>query len=251
MIRLEAIHKTYNKDQVWKQHVLADLSIDLQDNMITVVVGNNGSGKSTLLNIISGAVKQDSGHVTLDHRIIDSIPEHKRSPQIVTVFQNPQMGTAGELTILENLRLATVSGQWRQLKWGISKSFKAEMVEQLSLLGMNLENKSDQLVQNLSGGQRQALALFMAVLQKPKVLLLDEPTAALDPKAAEQVLRLAHNFAKEYQLCTLMVTHKMKEVLDYADRVLLIHEGKIAKDINRQELSTLTVDDLYRWFKYR
>ena len=251
MIRLEAIHKTFHIDQAWKQEVLDDFSAVIHDNAITMIVGNNGSGKSTLLNIIAGSVKQDQGHVLLNNKILDTIPEHRRSPQIVTVFQNPQMGTSGELTVFENLRLATISGKSRLLTWGMTRTFKAEMLEHLSQLSMNLENKADQLVQNLSGGQRQAIALLMAVLQKPSVLLLDEPTAALDPKAAEQVLQLAHQFSKKYQLCTLMVTHKMAEVLEYADRVIQVHEGKIERDINRSELSALTVNDLYGWFKYR
>ena len=251
MLRIENISKTFNPGTVNEKTALSGLSLHLAPGDFAAVIGSNGAGKSTLLNAIAGSFIVDSGSITLDGRDITFTPDHKRSVVIGRLFQDPLRGTAPSMTIEENLALAYLRSKEEKTNpfSRIRKRDKEFFAEKLKLLGMGLEDRMRQPVGLLSGGQRQALTLLMATLVTPKLLLLDEHTAALDPGTAEKVLELTRTIVAEHQIACLMVTHNMKQALELGSRTLMMADGNIVLDISGQERSGMTVDGLLRRFK--
>jgi putative ABC transport system ATP-binding protein len=248
MIQLENITVQVNKGLATEQTILNNLSASIKAQSFTVIVGANGSGKSTLLNTIAGNVICKEGVVLLDGNDVTKLPDYKRSRWIARVFQNPLEGTAPNLTIIENCRLAALRTKNKYLKIGIKKSFENHIKNQLAILEMGLENKLNTLVGNLSGGQRQALTLIMSVLDDCNILLLDEPTAALDPKTANTIMELSNKLIKQYQLTAIMVTHNLKDAHAYGNRIIQLQEGKIVKDIEGEAKQQLTSEAMFNWF---
>ncbi|MBL7736423.1 MAG: ATP-binding cassette domain-containing protein [Chitinophagaceae bacterium] len=248
MITLENISKVFHKGKENELVALADVSLQIAKGEFVTLVGANGSGKTTLLNIIGGVEKPSSGLVRINGEDITRIPEHKRSKWIARVFQNPNNGTAPDLTILDNFRLAALRTRHKSLRVGADKAFKKEAINRIADLGMGLENKLNQSMGNLSGGQRQALTLLMSVMDKTDILLLDEPTAALDPKSARVVLGLADKFNKQLGITVILITHSLKDAQQYGSRLIQLQEGKIARDINTESKWQLSLADISEWF---
>lgn len=248
MISLENISKVFHKGKENELSALKNISLKIDKGEFVTLVGANGSGKTTLLNIIGGAEKPSSGSVRINGEDITRIPEHKRSKWIARVFQNPNNGTAPDLTILDNFRLAALRTRRKSLKIGADKVFKREVISRIAGLGMGLENKINQSMGNLSGGQRQALTLLMSVMDNTDILLLDEPTAALDPKSARVVLNLADTFNKEMGITVILITHSLKDAQQYGGRLIQLQEGKIARDINTESKLQLSLADISEWF---
>ena len=251
MLRIENISKTFNPGTVNEKTALSNLSLHLKPGDFAAIIGSNGAGKSTLLNAIAGSFIVDSGAIALDGRDITFTPDHKRSVVIGRLFQDPLRGTAPSMTIEENLALAYLRSQEEKTSpfSRIRKKDKELFAEKLKLLGMGLEDRMRQPVGLLSGGQRQALTLLMATLVTPKLLLLDEHTAALDPATAEKVLELTRAIIAEHHITCLMVTHNMKQALELGNRTLMMADGQIVLDVSGQERAGMTVDDLLRRFK--
>jgi len=248
VLNVEKISKTFGKGTVHERRALNSISFTLDDGEFVTVIGGNGAGKSTLLNCISGVYEVDDGKIILDSMDITYEPEYKRSKYIGRVFQDPLMGTAYDMTIAENLAIAYSKGKPQGLRLGIKKSDYQLFKERVALLEMGLEDRLEQKVGLLSGGQRQALTLLMATFVKPKLLLLDEHTAALDPATAKKVLQLTETIVKEENLCTIMITHNMKNALEYGTRTIMMHEGRIILDIKGKEREQMTVDRLIALF---
>lgn len=248
MLKLTNITKTFNPGSITEKRAIKGVDLEVLDGDFVTVIGGNGAGKSTLLNIIAGVHKSDSGSITLDEVNITNESEHKRAKYLGRVFQDPMMGTAANMEIEENLALAFRRGKSRGLKWHISSSERAFYHEKLKLLGLGLENRLQSKVGLLSGGQRQALTLLMATLQKPRLLLLDEHTAALDPKTARKVLTLTQELVTKDSITTFMVTHNMRDALTYGNRIIMMMEGKIVFDARGEEKKSLTVEDLMAKF---
>ena len=248
MLKLENIRKTFHAGTVNQKIALDGLSLTLNDGDFVTVIGGNGAGKSTLLNTIAGTFPVDSGSITIDGEDITDLPEQKRARFLGRVFQDPMMGTAADMWIEENMALAAHRGEHRGLRWAISPADRENFRKLLSELDLGLEDRLSSKVGLLSGGQRQALTLLMAVMKKPKVLLLDEHTAALDPKTAAKVLALSDRFVEEGNLTTLMVTHNMKDAIAHGNRLIMMNAGKIVFDISGEEKKRLTVDDLLHAF---
>ncbi|NLP37516.1 MAG: ATP-binding cassette domain-containing protein [Firmicutes bacterium] len=248
MLSIRGIHKTFNPGTVNEKTALNNLTLELKQGDFVTVIGGNGSGKSTLLNCIAGVHTVDAGSITIDGDEVTRIPEHKRAAMLGRVFQDPMVGTAANMGIEENLALAYRRGKRRTLKWGISNQERQLYKELLSQLDLGLENRLSDKVGLLSGGQRQALTLLMATLKKPKLLLLDEHTAALDPKTAVKVLELTDKFITEGNLTTLMVTHNMRDAIKYGNRLIMMYEGRILLDIAEEAKQKLTVEDLLKRF---
>ena len=248
MLELKHISKTFFPGTVNAKTALDDLSLTLHDGDFVTVIGGNGAGKSTMLNAVAGTLTVDSGSILLDGEDITRKPEHRRAADLGRVFQDPMMGTAGDMWIEENLALAARRGSRRTFKWGISRAEREEYRALLAPLGLGLEDRLTTKVGLLSGGQRQALTLLMASLKKPKLLLLDEHTAALDPKTAAKVLELSDRFVAEGNLTTLMVTHNMKDAIAHGNRLIMMNAGKIVFDVSGEEKKRLTVDDLLHAF---
>lgn len=248
MLILKRVTKIFFKDKPNEIKALEDLSLTIQEGEFLTIVGANGSGKSTLLNIISGNEVIDAGNLLLNEVCIEKLPDYKRSKWIARVFQNPLQGTASELSILDNFRLASLRGQPKTLKIGIDERFKMRVKDHLHLLGMGLENKINQPMGMLSGGQRQALTMLMTVMNEVKVLLLDEPTAALDPRSANKVMELADGLIKEYGLTVVFITHNMKEATTYGNRLIQLSHGKLQRDLDEKQKRELKPQDLYEWF---
>ena len=248
MLKLENIRKTFHAGTVNQKIALDGLSLTLNDGDFVTVIGGNGAGKSTLLNTIAGTFPVDSGSITIDGEDITDLPEQKRARFLGRVFQDPMMGTAADMWIEENMALAAHRGERRGLRWAISPADRENFRKLLSELDLGLEERLSSKVGLLSGGQRQALTLLMAVMKKPKVLLLDEHTAALDPKTAAKVLELSDRFVEEGNLTTLMVTHNMKDAIAHGNRLIMMNAGKIVFDISGEEKKRLTVDDLLHAF---
>lgn len=248
LLEITNLTKIFGQDTINEKIALNSINLGLKKGDFLTVIGNNGAGKSTLLNCIAGVYSLDEGKVFLDGKDITKMAEHKRAAYIGRVFQDPLKGTAYDMTIEENLAIANYKNKSRGLQPGISKKDRDDFRERLSLLEMGLEDKMTQKVKLLSGGQRQALTLFMAVIAKPKLLLLDEHTAALDPAAAAKVLELTKMFASEEELCTLMITHNMKDALKYGNKTILMKDGKIAMEIEGKVREEMTVERLVEKF---
>ena len=248
MLELKNIYKTFNPGSVNEKRALNGVNLTLEEGDFVTIIGGNGAGKSTMLNAIAGTWPLDSGSVVIDGVDITKLPEHKRAVYLGRVFQDPMNGTAADLEIEENLAVAKRRGQKRTLRWGITKKEREEYVELLKTLDLGLETRMRTKVGLLSGGQRQALTLLMATLKKPKLLLLDEHTAALDPKTAAKVLELSDKVIAENNLTALMVTHNMKDAIAHGNRLIMMWDGKIILDIKGEEKKNLTVDDLLHQF---
>ena len=248
MLILNGIEKKFNAGTVNEKIALTHLNLTLKEGDFVTLIGGNGAGKSTLLNCVAGVYGIDRGSIIIDGIDVTKLPEYKRSSVIGRVFQDPMMGTAANMGIEENLALAYRRGKSRSLKWGISNKEREIYKEFLSHLDLGLENRLNAKVGLLSGGQRQALTLLMATLKKPKLLLLDEHTAALDPKTAEKVLQLSDKFVNEGNLTTLMVTHNMRHAIKHGNRLIMMHEGRVILDIKGEEKQSLTVEDLLKRF---
>lgn len=249
MLEIRNIRKTFNPGTINSKIALNGLSLDLADGDFVTVIGGNGAGKSTMLNAIAGTFSVDSGSIVLDGVVITSLPEYKRAKYIGRVFQDPMMGTAPTMQIEENLALALRRGKSRGLKWGISNAERELFREKLSSLGLGLEERLTAKAGLLSGGQRQALTLLMASLQKPKLLLLDEHTAALDPATASKVLDLSNLIVSENKLTTLTITHNMKDAVALGNRLIMMNEGRIIYDVSGEEKMKLQVSDLLHKFE--
>ena len=248
MLEIKNINKTFNPGTINANHALKDLSLNLSDGEYVTVIGGNGAGKSTLLNAVAGVWSVDSGSISLADVGVTHLPEFKRAKYIGRVFQDPMMGTAGNMQIEENLALAARRGQRRSLRQGISKAERDQFRELLKILDLGLENRLTDKVGLLSGGQRQALTLLMATLRKPKLLLLDEHTAALDPKTAAKVMEVTRLLVNQNNLTTLMITHNMRDAIEYGNRLIMMYNGRIALDIRGEEKQKLTVEDLLAKF---
>ena len=248
MLKIQNIYKTFNRGTVNEKRALNGVDLELNEGDFVTIIGGNGAGKSTLLNSICGVFPVDSGRIVIDGSDVTRLPEHKRAKFLGRVFQDPMMGTAADMWIEENMSLAYRRGQSRGLKWAITGKERKMYKELLSHLGLGLEDRLSSKVGLLSGGQRQALTLLMAVMRKPKLLLLDEHTAALDPKTAENVLRLSEKFINEDNLTAMMITHNMKDAITHGNRLIMMHEGRIIYDVSGEEKKKLTVDDLLKKF---
>lgn len=249
MLKLENVSKTFNAGTVNEKKVLDDINLELNEGDFVTIIGGNGAGKSTLLNLISGLHPLDCGTIILDQENISLQPEYQRAKKIGRLFQDPMLGTAGDMQIIENLALAKRRGQHRGLAWGVDKKEKEEYYQLVKTLGLGLEDRLTSKVGLLSGGQRQALTLLMATLQKPKLLLLDEHTAALDPATSSKVLTLTKDIIAKQNLTALMVTHNMKDAIEVGNRLIMMYNGHIIYDVKGQEKQQLTVEDLLHKFE--
>ena len=249
MLKLENIYKTFNPGTINEKKALNGLNIQLNEGDFVTVIGGNGAGKSTMLNMIAGVYPVDSGSVIIDGTDVTKMPEHKRAKFLGRVFQDPMMGTAADMEIVENLALANRRGKARTIKWGVNQKETAHCKEILASLELGLEERLTTKVGLLSGGQRQALTLLMATLKKPKVLLLDEHTAALDPKTAKKVLDITQKIVAENNLTTIMITHNMKDAIRIGNRLIMMNNGKIIYDVSGEEKKNLTTAQLLEKFK--
>ncbi len=248
MIELTHITKTFNRNTTIETKALNDINMQILSGQFVVIVGPNGSGKTTLLNAIAGSIPVDSGKMTVDGSEITRLKDFQRSGWMARIFQNPLLGTAPELSIIENFRLAALRTSPKKMIVGTNEKFRNRVREKISMLNLGLENKPDQLMGTLSGGQRQALTLLMAVMDETKILLMDEPAAALDPKTSDLLMKLAEKIVLEFHLTTLLVTHQMKDALAFGNRLILMKEGQIFKDIGADKKSKLQLNELYSWF---
>ena len=249
MLEIKEIYKTFNKGTVNEKHALNRVNLTLNEGDFCTVIGGNGAGKSTTLNAIAGVWPVDSGAIIIDGKDVSGLSEHKRAPYLGRVFQDPMTGTVADMEIIENLALAARRGKRRGLSWGVKAKEREKYRELLAEFELGLEDRMSSKVGLLSGGQRQAITLLMATLQKPKLLLLDEHTAALDPKTASKVLELSDKIIKENNLTALMVTHNMKDAIVHGNRLIMMNNGKIILDISGEEKKKLTVDELLKKFE--
>lgn len=248
MLDLCGISKTFNLGTINEKKALCGIDFHLNEGDFVTVIGGNGAGKSTMLNAIAGVWPVDEGSISIGGVNVTAMPEHKRAQFIGRVFQDPMMGTAANMGIEENLALALRRGQKRNLRWGVTKAERERYHEELKILGLGLEDRMTAKVGLLSGGQRQALTLLMATLQKPKLLLLDEHTAALDPATAAKVLELSDKIVAENGLTTMMITHNMSDAITHGNRLIMMNAGKIILDISGEEKKKLTKDILLQKF---
>ena len=249
MLKIEHISKTFNPGTITEKIALRDVSLHLSPGEFVTVIGGNGAGKSTLMNSIAGTFLVDKGSLTIDGQDITKWPEHRRAKYIGRVFQDPMMGTAAGMMIEENLAIAARRGKVPSLRWSARKSDRQHFKELLSSLNLGLEDRLESKVGLLSGGQRQAITLLMATMADPKLLLLDEHTAALDPKTAEQVLAITTNIVEQRHLTTLMITHNMRDALRCGNRLIMMYEGHIIYDVSGEEKKKLQVSDLLAKFQ--
>ena len=248
MLKIENVYKTFNAGTVNEKVALQGLNLHLREGDFVTVIGGNGAGKSTMLNAVTGVFGVDSGKILIDGVDVSYLPEYKRAKYIGRVFQDPMMGTAATMQIEENLALAARRGKPRTLRIGITKAEREEYMEKLKILDLGLEDRMTAKVGLLSGGQRQALTLLMATLQKPKLLLLDEHTAALDPKTAAKVLDATQKIVEKDHLTTLMITHNMRDAIAYGNRLIMMYNGHIVVDVSGEEKKNLTVEQLLNLF---
>lgn len=249
MLQIKNVDVTFLKGTIDEKKALRKLNLDLKKGDFVTVIGGNGAGKSTMLNAISGACQVDCGSIVLDGKEVTALKEYKRAKYISRVFQDPLLGTAASMNIEENLALAARRGMSRGLKWGIKKGELEEYKKMLAGLELGLENRTGQKVGTLSGGQRQALTLLMATVRKPKLLLLDEHTAALDPKTAKKVLYLTEKIVDEQGLTAIMITHNMNDAIIYGNRLVMMDAGRVIFDVSGEEKKKLTINDLLMKFE--
>ncbi|HJC49071.1 MAG TPA: ABC transporter ATP-binding protein [Candidatus Anaerostipes avistercoris] len=249
MLEIKNVHKTFNKGTINEKKALNGVELKMEPGDFVTVIGGNGAGKSTMLNMIAGVYPIDQGTILLDDKDISDLPEYKRAYMLGRVFQDPMMGTASGMEIQENMAMAYRRGKRRGLSWGITKKEKKMFREKLASLDLGLEDRMTSKVGLLSGGQRQALTLLMATLKKPSLLLLDEHTAALDPKTAKKVLDLTEKIVAKDNLTTLMVTHNMKDAINIGNRLVMMNEGRIIYDVSGEEKKKLKVADLLSKFE--
>jgi len=248
MIDINDIHKTFNTGRSNQVNAVNGIDLHIRSGEFVVIVGSNGSGKTTLLDMVAGSVFPNTGSITIDGKVVTKLPDYRRSQWIARVFQNPMSGTASDLSIIDNFRLAAIRTRPKGLTIGINDTFKNQVREKISTLGLGLENKIEQPMGTLSGGQRQALTLLMSVMDSCKVLLLDEPTAALDPRSAQVVMKTAEELIKDYRLTAILITHNLKDAYTYGNRLILMGEGRVMKDLDAQQKSALKQNDLFNWF---
>ena len=249
MLEIKNISKTFNPGTINEKRALTNVSLTLNDGDFVTVIGGNGAGKSTLLNAIAGVWPVDSGSISIDGQDVTGLPDYRRAKLIGRVFQDPMTVTAATMQIDENLALAKRRGRRRGLRWGVTQAERGEYRERLKLLNLGLEDRMTSKVGLLSGGQRQALTLLMATLQKPKLLLLDEHTAALDPKTAEKVLNATERIIDEDHLTALMITHNMRDAIAHGNRLIMMHEGHIIFDVSGEDKKNLKVSQLLEKFE--
>lgn len=250
MIKIENLNVVFNKGTPDENHALKNINLEINKGDFITVIGSNGAGKSTLYNAIAGTLMPEGGHIFLDeeNREITFEKEYKRARYIGRIFQNPLLGTAGKMSLEDNMMICSKKG-WKGLRISLTGKMREYFRNQLKILDMGLENRLNDNVNQFSGGQRQALTLLMAVMSKPDLLLLDEHTAALDPTNADIVMKLTRQFAEEYNLTVMMVTHNMKHALEYGNRLLMMDGGEIILDVKGQEKADLTMDDIVERFK--
>ena len=248
MLDLKGIYKTFNPGSITEKKALQGIDLHLNDGDFVTIIGGNGAGKSTLLNAIAGVWPIDEGSIHLDGQDVTAVPEHKRAALLGRVFQDPMTGTAANMQIEENLALAARRGKKRGLGWEVTKEERAKYHDMLVSLDLGLEDRLSAKVGLLSGGQRQALTLMMATMVKPKLLLLDEHTAALDPKPAAKVLEITDKVITENKLTALMITHNMSDAIKHGNRLIMMNEGRIVYDVSGEEKKNLTVEDLMKKF---
>jgi putative ABC transport system ATP-binding protein len=249
MIEIKNISKTFNKGEATAVKALNNISIDINANEFVVIVGSNGSGKSTLLNAIAGSFICDEGTIMIDESDVTNLQDYQRTKWLSRVFQNPLQGTAPSLSITDNFRLAALRTQQKSMKIGVSDTFISKVKGRIETLDMGLEDKINQPVGSLSGGQRQALTLLMSVMDDSKILLLDEPTAALDPKSATTVMLTADKLIKQLNLTAILVTHNLKEAISYGNRIIQMSDGTVIKDLKKEAKAKLNVNDIFEWFQ--
>lgn len=248
MLKITNLHKTFNAGTINAKKALDGLSLTINEGDFVTVIGGNGAGKSTLLNAICGVWKPDAGKIEIDGVDVTNMPEYKRAAFLGRVFQDPMKGTAPDMEIAENLSIAARRGTKRRLIWGLPKKERESYKTLLATLELGLEDRLSSKVGLLSGGQRQAVTLLMATLRKPKILLLDEHTAALDPKTAAKVLEITDKIVNENKLTTLMITHNMRDAISHGNRLIMLHEGRVIIDVRGEEKANLTVEDLLEMF---
>ena len=248
MLEIKNIHKTFNEGTINEKKVFEGLSLTLEDGDFVTIIGGNGAGKSTMLNIVAGAYPVDEGQIIIDGTDVTKLPEFKRASYIGRVFQDPRMGTASDMWVEENMSIADSRGHRRGVRWAIRSKDREKYREQLKLLDLGLEDRLTTKMGLLSGGQRQAITLLMAAMKKPKLLLLDEHTAALDPKTAAKVLEITDKLISENGLTALMVTHNMRDAIAHGNRIIMMNAGKIVLDIKGEEKKKLTVEALLAEF---
>ena len=248
MLEIKNLFKTFNAGTVNEKQALRGINLHLKEGDFVTVIGGNGAGKSTMLNCVAGVYEVDSGSIFIDGEDVTHLPEYKRAKYIGRVFQDPMMGTAATMQIEENLALAARRGKKRTLRPGITAQEREEYRERLKILDLGLEERLTAKVGLLSGGQRQALTLLMATLQKPKLLLLDEHTAALDPKTAAKVLEATQKIVEKDNLTTLMITHNMRDAITYGNRLVMMYDGRVVVDVSGEEKKKLTVEQLLNLF---
>ncbi|CAN5472138.1 ATP-binding cassette domain-containing protein [soil metagenome] len=248
MVEIKGVSKIYNPGKANQVNAVNGIDLHIGAGEFLVIVGANGSGKTTMLDLVAGTVFPSSGTISIDDKDVSKLPDYRRSRWIARVFQNPVSGTASDLSILDNFRLAAIRTKPKGLSIGINENFKKQVKERIASLGMGLENKIEQQMGTLSGGQRQALTLLMSVMDSCKVLLLDEPTAALDPRSAALVMKTADTLIKDYQLTAILITHNLKDAYNYGSRIIQIGEGLILKDMDAGQKAALKQNDLFDWF---
>lgn len=248
-LEIQDVHKVFNRGTINEKVALNGVNLNLNPGDFVTIIGGNGAGKSTTLNAIAGVWPIDSGKIIIDGTDITNLPEHKRAKYLGRVFQDPMTGTAATMDIEENMAIALRRGEKRNLRWGVSREDRELFREKLQTLGLGLEDRMTSKVGLLSGGQRQAITLLMAALKQPKLLLLDEHTAALDPKTAAKVLEISDKIIAENQLTAMMVTHNMKDAIVHGNRLIMMHEGKVIYDVAGEEKKNLQVKDLLAKFE--
>ena len=248
MIAIKNINKTFNLGKATEVIALNNVSFTLQKGDWLMVMGTNGSGKSTLLNSIAGTTKIDNGIIKINNFEIQNLPTYKRSLYVSRLFQNPILGTAPELSIIENFRIASLHTKPKKLLFGINNEFKNKVKEIVSTLNLGLENKLNQAMGSLSGGQRQALTLLMSTMDNVSILLMDEPTAALDPKTAQLILNTTQKLVSELNITVIFITHQLKEVLNFGNKILFMEEGKMKYFVDEDEKMNLKIQELSQWF---
>ena len=248
MVRLENITKIFSKGTIDEKVAIDGITLHIRKGDFITIIGSNGAGKTTALNLTAGTYAPDEGDIFIDDSRVTRLPEHRRAKYLGRIFQDPLMGTAATMTIEENLAMADLRGQIRGLRWGIKNARRDHYREILKMLDLGLETRLKDTVSLLSGGQRQSLTLLMVTLSLPKLLLLDEHTAALDPKTAQRVMELTQKIIEENNLTTVMVTHNMQQAIKYGNRMIMLHEGKVQFDIEGEEKSALTVEEVVKRF---